>query len=232
MANLARDGVREVTLIGQNVNAYHGTDRDGRACSLGGLLRRVADIPGIARIRYTTSHPRDVDDDLIAAHRDLPQLSPQLHLPVQSGSDRILDMMNRRHTRADYLRTIERLRAARPDLAFTSDFIVGFPGETEEDFAETLSLVDEVGYSDSYSFKYSQRPGTPGATMIGQVAEEEKSERLQRLQAAIKRRQIAFNARCLGLTFDVLMEKPGRVPASSPAARHICSRCRSWRRHT
>ncbi len=212
VANLARDGVREVTLIGQNVNAYHGEDRDGRAVSLGTLLRRVADIPGIARLRYTTSHPRDVDDDLIAAHRDLPQLAPQLHLPVQSGSDRILDMMNRKHTRADYLRTIERLRAARPDLAFTSDFIVGFPGETEEDFADTLSLVDEVGYSDSYSFKYSQRPGTPGATMTGQVAEEEKSERLQRLQAAIKRHQIAFNARCRGLTFDVLMEKAGRDP--------------------
>jgi tRNA-2-methylthio-N6-dimethylallyladenosine synthase len=212
VANLAESGVREVTLIGQNVNAYHGEDRHGRVCTLGGLLRRVADIPGIARLRYTTSHPCDVDDELIAVHRDLPQLAPQLHLPVQSGSDRILEAMNRRHTRADYLRTIESLRAVRPDLALTSDFIVGFPGETEEDFAGTLSLVDEVGYSDSYSFKYSQRPGTPGATMTEQVAEEEKSERLQRLQAAIKRHQSAFNARCRGLTFDVLMEKPGRIP--------------------
>ncbi len=178
VANLARAGVREVTLIGQNVNAYHGADRDGRACTLGGLLRRVADIPGVARMRYTTSHPCDVNDDLIAAHRDLPQLAPQLHLPVQSGSDRILEAMNRKHTRADYLRTLDRLRAARPDLALTSDFIVGFPGETEQDFADTLRLVDEVGYSDSFSFKYSQRPGTPGATMGDQVPEEVKSERL------------------------------------------------------
>ena len=187
--NLADAGVREVTLIGQNVNAYHGDGSGRPRWTLGRLLHRVAEIPGIARLRYTTSHPRDVDDDLIAAHRDLPQLAPQLHLPVQSGSDRILDAMNRRHTRADYLRTIERLRAARPDLALTSDFIVGFPGETEDDFADTLRLVDEVGYSDSYSFKYSQRPGTPGATMTDQVAEEVKSERLARLQAAIKRHQ-------------------------------------------
>jgi tRNA-2-methylthio-N6-dimethylallyladenosine synthase len=143
-------------------------------------------------------------------HRDLPQLAPQLHLPVQSGSDRILAAMNRRHTRADYLRTIDRLRDVRPDLAFTSDFIVGFPGETEEDFGDTLSLVDEVGYSGAYSFSYSQRPGTPGATMDDQVPEDVRSERLQRLQAAITRHQTAFQARCIGLTFDVLMEKPGR----------------------
>ena len=209
--NLADAGVREVTLIGQNVNAYHG-EGPGGAWTLGRLLHCVAEIPGIARLRYTTSHPCDVDDDLIAVHRDLPQLAPQLHLPVQSGSDRILDAMNRRHTRAGYLRTIERLRTARPDLSLTSDFIVGFPGETEDDFAATLRLVDEVGYSDSYSFKYSQRPGTPGATMPDQVAEEVKSERLARLQAAIRRHQLAFNARCRGLTLDVLMEKPGRLP--------------------
>jgi tRNA-2-methylthio-N6-dimethylallyladenosine synthase len=209
VANLAEAGVREVTLIGQNVNAYHGEGPAG-VWTLGRLLHRVADIPGIARLRYSTSHPRDVDNDLIAAHRDLPQLAPQLHLPVQSGSDRILDAMNRRHTRADYLRTIDRLRAARPDLALTSDFIVGFPGETEQDFRATLRLVDDVGYSDSYSFKYSQRPGTPGATMTDQVAEEVKSERLARLQSAIKRHQAAFNARCVGGTFDVLMEKRGR----------------------
>src|SRR6185436_17317688 len=146
VADLAAAGVREVTLIGQNVNAYHGEDRDGRGCTLGRLLERVAQVPGIARLRYTTSHPRDVDDDLIAVHRDLPQLAPQLHLPVQSGSDRILAAMNRRHTRADYLRVIGRLRAARSDLALTSDFIVGFPAETEVDFADTLRIVEEAGY--------------------------------------------------------------------------------------
>src|SRR3954471_6990096 len=207
--NLAEAGVREVTLIGQNVNAYHG-EGFGRTFTLAQLLHRVAEIPGIARLRYTTSHPRDVDDDLIAAHRDLPQLAPQLHLPVQSGSDRILEAMNRRHTRADYMHAIDRLRGARPDLAFTSDFIVGFPGETEDDFRETLSLVDEVGYSGAYSFSYSQRPGTPGAAMSDQIPESVKSERLQRLQAAINRNQTAFQERCIGLTFDVLMEKPGR----------------------
>jgi tRNA-2-methylthio-N6-dimethylallyladenosine synthase len=208
--NLVAGGVREVTLIGQNVNAYHGAGPDGRAWKLGRLLHRVADIPGVLRLRYTTSHPGDMDDDLIAVHRDLPQLAPQLHLPVQSGSDRVLQAMNRRHTRADYLRTVDRLRAARADLALTSDFIVGFPGETEAEFRDTLSIVDEVGYADSFSFKYSQRPGTPGATMADQVAEEVKTERLHRLQAVIKRRQLAFNASCRGLTLDVLMEKHGR----------------------
>src|SRR6188474_1160576 len=208
--NLADAGVREVTLIGQNVNAYHGEGPGGRF-KLGRLLHLVAKIPGIARLRYTTSHPCDVDDDLIAVHRDLPQLAPQLHLPVQSGSDRVLAAMNRRHSRADYLGVIERLRAARPDLALTSDFIVGFPGETEEDFRDTLRLVDAVGYSGAFSFKYSQRPGTPGAIMHDQVADDVKSERLARLQAAINRNAAAFNARCRGLTFDVLMEKPGRL---------------------
>jgi tRNA-2-methylthio-N6-dimethylallyladenosine synthase len=209
--NLADAGVREVTLIGQNVNAYHG-EGFGRTFTLGQFLRRVAEVPGIARLRYTTSHPRDVDDDLIAVHRDLPQLSPQLHLPVQSGSDRILGAMNRRHTRADYLRTIERLRTARPDLALTSDFIVGFPAETEADFADTLRIVDEVGYAGAFSFKYSPRPGTPGANMSAQVPDEVKSERLARLQAAINRNAATFNARCRGITFDVLLEKPGRLP--------------------
>jgi tRNA-2-methylthio-N6-dimethylallyladenosine synthase len=209
--NLADSGVREIALIGQNVNAYHG-EGFGRAFTLGQLLQKVAEIPGIVRLRYTTSHPRDVDDDLIAVHRDLPQLAPQLHLPVQSGSDRILAAMNRRHTRADYLRVIERLRAARPDLALTSDFIVGFPGETEEDFADTMRLVDDVGYSGAFSFKYSPRPGTPAASADDQVDEETKIERLARLQASINRHQSAFNARCRGLTFDVLFEKPGRLP--------------------
>jgi tRNA-2-methylthio-N6-dimethylallyladenosine synthase len=207
---LAAAGVREVTLIGQNVNAYHGEGPDGRPWSLARLLRRMARVEGIDRLRYTTSHPRDMDDDLIAAHRDMHELMPQLHLPVQSGSDRILAAMNRRHTRADYLAIVGRLRDARPDLALTSDFIVGFPGETENDFAATLALVDEVGYSGAFSFKYSPRPGTPGAAMDDQVDEETKSERLQRLQQAIDRNQAAFNRRCLGASFDVLFERTGR----------------------
>jgi len=209
---LANAGVREVTLIGQNVNAYHGDGPDGRPWPLARLLERVAELPGIDRLRYTTSHPRDMDDDLIAAHRDLPQLMPQLHLPVQSGSDRVLAAMNRRHSRADYLEIVDRLRGARPDLALTSDFIVGFPGETEADFALTLSLVDEIGYAGAFSFKYSPRPGTPGADMADQVAEEVKSDRLQRLQDAIDRNQAAFNRGCVGRTLDVLFERPGRHP--------------------
>ena len=206
---LADAGVREVTLIGQNVNAYHGAGPDG-PWSLARLVARLAQIDGIERLRYTTSHPLDMADDLIAAHRDLPQLMPQLHLPVQSGSDRILAAMNRRHTSADYLAVIDRLRAARPDLALTSDFIVGFPGETEDDFAATLRLIDEVGYSGAFSFKYSPRPGTPGAEMADQVDEDVKTERLRRLQAAIDRSQAAFNRSCLGRTFSLLFERPGR----------------------
>jgi len=208
--HLAAAGVREITLIGQNVNAYHGEGPDGRAWALPQLLQRAAQIHGIARLRYTTSHPRDMNDDLIAAHRDLVSLMPQLHLPVQSGSDRILAAMNRRHSRADYLKIVHRLRQARPDLALTSDFIVGFPGETERDFADTLSLIEEIGFSGSFSFKYSQRPGTPGADMEDQIAEEVKSERLQRLQDLIDRQQDAFNQSCVGKSFDVLFEKPGR----------------------
>ncbi|MCZ7661367.1 MAG: tRNA (N6-isopentenyl adenosine(37)-C2)-methylthiotransferase MiaB [Xanthobacteraceae bacterium] len=212
VAALAEAGVREVTLIGQNVNAFHGAGPDGEPWGLARLLRAVAEVPGILRLRYTTSHPRDVSDDLVAAHRDLPKLAPQLHLPVQSGSDRILAAMNRRHGRDDYLRTVDRLRAARPDLAFSSDFIVGFPGETEADFADTLRIVDEVGFAGAFSFKYSPRPGTPAAREDARVPEPEKAERLQRLQEAVGRRQAAFNARCRGLTFDVLLEKPGRRP--------------------
>ncbi len=207
---LAEAGVREVMLVGQNVNAYHGEGPDGRTWSLARLLERAARIEGIARLRYTTSHPRDMDDDLIAAHRDLPALMPQLHLPVQSGADRVLAAMNRRHTRADYLAIVDRLRRARPDLALTSDFIVGFPGETETDFAATLDLIEAVGFSGAFSFKYSPRPGTPGATMDGQVAEAVKSERLQRLQAAIDGGQADFNRTCLGRTVDVLFERRGR----------------------
>jgi tRNA-2-methylthio-N6-dimethylallyladenosine synthase len=170
----------------------------------------ITQLRGIERLRYTTSHPLDMADDLIAAHRDLPQLMPQLHLPVQSGSDRILAAMNRRHTRADYVKVVARLRQARADLALASDFIVGFPGETEEDFTATLSLVGEIGYSGAFSFKYSPRPGTPGADMDDQVDEAAKSDRLHRLQTAIDRSQAAFNHGCLGRTFSVLFERPGR----------------------
>ena len=204
-------GVREVTLIGQNVNAYHGDGADGRTWTLARLLHRLAEIPGIARLRYTTSHLCDVDDSLIAAHRDLPSLMPHLHLPVQSGSDRILAAMNRRHTRADYLDAIARLRAAKPGLAFSSDFIVGFPNESDEDFRATLSLVEEVGYAGAFSFKYSPRPGTPAADME-QIAEPIKIERLRELQTAIDTQQAAFNAGCVGRSFQVLFEKPGRLP--------------------
>jgi tRNA-2-methylthio-N6-dimethylallyladenosine synthase len=209
VARLVDASVREITLIGQNVNAYHGEGPDGRTWSLAGLLERLAD-GGIERLRYTTSHPRDMDDDLIAAHRDLPVLMPQLHLPIQSGSDRILEAMNRRHTRADYQALVARLFAARPDLALTSDFIVGFPGETEADFAETLRLAGEIGFAGAFSFKYSPRPGTPGAEMDDQVDETVKSERLLRLQRAIDASQADFNRRCVGRTVSVLFERPGR----------------------
>ena len=205
-------GVREVTLIGQNVNAYHGEGEDCAPSSLGKLLRRLAQVPGILRLRYTTSHPRDMDDDLIAAHGELPALMPYVHLPVQSGSDRMLAAMNRKHTRKDYLSVIAALRTARPDIAFSSDFIVGFPGETEADFRETLALVDEVGFGGAYSFMYSPRPGTPAAEMESQVPQEEKAERLQRLQAAITRGQRTFNAGFAGRSLEVLLEKPGRLP--------------------
>jgi len=210
--HLAAAGVREVTLIGQNVNAYHGLGADGRPATLGRLLRRLAEVPGILRLRYTTSHPRDMDDDLIAAHGDLPALMPYVHLPVQSGADRMLAAMNRKHTRKEYLDVIAALRACRGDLAFTSDFIVGFPGETEADFRDTLTLVDEVGFATAYSFIYSPRPGTPAADMENQVPEAQKSERLQRLQALITRHWRAFNTQSLGRTEDVLLEKPGKLP--------------------
>ena len=208
---LAAAGVREVTLIGQNVNAYHGDDKNGVPATLATLLRRLARVPGILRLRYTTSHPRDMDEDLIAAHADLPALMPYVHLPVQSGSDRILGSMNRKHTRADYLNTIARLRSARADLAFSSDFIVGFPGETEEEFGETLSLAHEVGFAGAYTFAYSSRPGTPAAEMGGQIPETTKIERLHRLQALIARQQRDFNAGFVGRTVEVLLEKPGKL---------------------
>ena len=209
---LAEAGVREITLIGQNVNAYHGEGPDGRAWTLGRLLDRITDVPGIARLRYTTSHPGDMEASLIAAHRDLPALTPYLHLPVQSGSDRILAAMNRRHTRAHYLDVIARVRDAQPAIAFSSDFIVGFPGETDEDFDATLSLVEEVGYAGAFSFKYSARPGTPAAELADQITDDVKAERLQRLQQVIDRHQAGFNQRCRGQTFDVLFERRGRHP--------------------
>jgi tRNA-2-methylthio-N6-dimethylallyladenosine synthase len=208
---LASAGVREITLIGQNVNAYHGLDAAGRPASLAALCRRLACVDGIARLRYTTSHPRDMDDELIAAHAALPALMPYVHLPVQSGSDRILDAMNRKHTAAHYLDIVAKMRAARADLAFTSDFIVGFPGETEEDFQDTLKLVETVGFAGAYTFAYSVRPGTPAAEMEAQVPEDVKTDRLHRLQALIAAQQRAFNASFVGKTLDVLLEKPGRL---------------------
>lgn len=209
---LVEAGAREITLLGQNVNAYRGPTMDGAAWGLGRLIRALADIDGLARLRYTTSHPRDVDDELIAAHQEVPALMPFLHLPVQSGSDRILDAMNRKHTAEEYLRVVDRLRAAQPDLALSSDFIVGFPGETEQDFEDTLRLVREVGYAQAFSFNYSARPGTPAADAEDQLPEAEKSRRLQALQALLGEQQAAFMASRVGMTLPVLLEKPGRHP--------------------
>ena len=204
---LVAQGAREITLLGQNVNAWHG-DPGG----LGRLLRELAELPGLLRLRYTTSHPRDMDDALIAAHRDLPTLMPFLHLPIQSGSDRILKAMNRGHTTADYLRTVAKLRAARPDIALSSDFIVGHPGETEADFQATLALVREVRFAQAFSFKYSPRPGTPAAGAPAQVPEPEKERRLAELQALLRDHQAQFNAGCVGLALPVLFTGPGRHP--------------------
>ena len=206
-------GAREITLLGQNVNAYHGEAPGGGAeWGLGRLIRAVADLPRLARIRYTTSHPRDMDEDLIAAHGEVPALMPYLHLPVQSGSDRVLAAMGRCHTSGDYLELVERLRAARPDLALSSDFIVGHPGEDEADFAATMALVRAVGYAQAYSFKYSRRPGTPAATAADQVDEARKTERLARLQDLLNDQQSAFNRRTVGQAVPVLFDRPGRKP--------------------
>ncbi|AMA54826.1 tRNA (N6-isopentenyl adenosine(37)-C2)-methylthiotransferase MiaB [Bradyrhizobium sp. CCGE-LA001] len=207
---LADNGVRELTLIGQNVNAYHGEGPDGKSWPLGKLLEHLARIPGIARLRYSTSHPRDVDDSLIAAHRDLDALMPFVHLPVQSGADRILAAMNRKHTADDYRRVIDRFRTSRQDIAFSSDFIVGFPGESEQDFRATLALVTQIGYAAAYSFKYSARPGTPAADMQETVSPAEMDQRLERLQELIDSQQLAFNKAAIGSTVDVLFERPAR----------------------
>lgn len=208
---LVEAGVREVTLLGQNVNAYHGGAPSGAGTwSLGRLIRALADIDGLDRIRYTTSHPRDMDDDLIKAHADVPALMPYLHLPVQSGSDRILEAMNRGHTRDTYMRIIDRLRKARPDLALSSDFIVGFPGETGADFDYTMDLIEQVGFAQAFSFKYSPRPGTPAADHADQIPDAEKSARLTALQSLLTQQQADFNEGCVGQQLPVLLTHAGR----------------------
>jgi tRNA-2-methylthio-N6-dimethylallyladenosine synthase len=209
--DLVERGVREITLLGQNVNAYHGEGPDGRDWSLARLIRALAEIDGLERIRFTTSHPNDMTDDLIAAHGDCDKLMPYLHLPVQSGSDAILKRMNRKHTAEDYLRLIERIRAARPDILLSGDFIVGFPGETEADFAATMALVEEVRYGQCFSFKYSARPGTPRPSARRSIPDV-ASDRLARLQALLTRQQREIQDAMVGRTVDVLFEKPGRLP--------------------
>ena len=207
---LVAKGTREITLLGQNVNAYRGVGPDGDPWTLARLIGALACVGGLKRLRYMTNHPRDMTDDLIAAHRDVDVLMPYLHLPIQSGADRILLAMNRQHTADDYLRLVERVRKARPDIALSSDFIVGFPGETEQDFDATMSLVRKVGYAQAFSFQYSRRPGTPAAVTPGQVPDEVKNNRLLALQALLAAQQAAFNASCEGQILSVLFEKPGR----------------------
>ncbi len=207
---LVDEGAREIILLGQNVNAFHGEGPDGRTWSLGRLLFHLAKLNGLDRLRYTTSHPRDVDDELIAAHRDLDVVMPYLHLPVQSGSDTILAAMNRRHTARQYLATVDAIRSVRADLALSGDFIVGFPGETESDFSQTLELAREANYAQAYSFKYSPRPGTPAADLADQVDETEKSERLQRLQELLNTQQMVFNTASVGRKLAILLDRKGR----------------------
>jgi tRNA-2-methylthio-N6-dimethylallyladenosine synthase len=207
---LSARGAREIVLLGQNVNAYRGTAADGKAWTLARLIEAIAQIENVSRIRYTTSHPRDMDVDLIAAHGDIEKLMPMLHLPVQSGSDTVLAAMNRQHTADDYLRLIERLRARRPDIAFSSDFIVGFPGESDADFESTMALVRAVKFAQCFSFKYSPRPGTPAAAVKKLVAEPVKTERLLALQALLLEQQDDANRAAIGKTMPVLFEKPGR----------------------
>ncbi|MGQ2930462.1 MAG: tRNA (N6-isopentenyl adenosine(37)-C2)-methylthiotransferase MiaB, partial [Sphingopyxis sp.] len=208
---LVEGGAREITLLGQNVNAWDGEDDRGRAVGLDGLIRDLARVDGLERIRYTTSHPNDMTDGLIAAHGEIPQLMPYLHLPVQAGSDRILAAMNRSHSVDSYLRVIERVRAARPDIAISGDFIVGFPGESEEDFQATLDLIHATRYAMAYSFKYSRRPGTPAATMGDQIADEVMHDRLHRLQALLNEQQHAFNAATVGKATRLLLERKGKL---------------------
>lgn len=210
--SLVDGGAREITLLGQNVNAWAGEDDRGQTGGLDSLIRALAKIDGLERIRYTTSHPADMTDGLVAAHGEIDKLMPYLHLPVQSGSDPILKAMNRSHTTDSYLRTIEKVRAVRPDIAISGDFIVGFPGETDEDFTATLSIVDAVRYASAYSFKYSARPGTPAALMEGAVAQEVMDERLQRLQARIAEHSLAFNRATIGKDTRILIDRKGRLP--------------------
>ncbi|CAO3352758.1 tRNA (N6-isopentenyl adenosine(37)-C2)-methylthiotransferase MiaB [Azospirillum melinis] len=207
---LVAGGTREITLLGQNVNAWHGDGPDGATWGLGRLIRELAEIDGLARIRYTTSHPRDMADDLIRAHAEVPQLMPYLHLPVQAGSDHVLAAMNRKHSADDYRRLVDRLRDAKPDLAMSGDFIVGFPGETDADFAQTLKLVTEIGYAQAYSFKYSSRPGTPASAEGAQLPEEVKEARLEALRQLLDAQQIAFNHGFVGRSVPVLFDRVGR----------------------
>ncbi|MBT4888921.1 MAG: tRNA (N6-isopentenyl adenosine(37)-C2)-methylthiotransferase MiaB [Rhodospirillales bacterium] len=207
---MAENGAREITLLGQNVNAYHGEATGPKEWGLGRLIREIAEIDGLSRIRYSTSYPAEVDDELIAAHRDVEQLMPFLHLPIQSGSDRVLSAMNRRHNASQYRDLVERLRAVRPDIGLSSDFIVGFPGESEEDFEQTMALIREIGFIQAFSFKYSPRPGTPAAMMQPQVDEDIKTRRLAELKTLLDDQQTAFNLDCVGKTMPVLLEKMGR----------------------
>ena len=222
---LVARGVRELTLLGQNVNAYHGNGPDNQPWSLARLLARLAEIAGLERLRYTTSHPRDMSDDLIHAHADIGKLMPYLHLPFQAGADRILAAMNRKHTAEEYRALIRKIRAVRPDIALSTDIIVGFPGETEAEFQQTLDLISEVGFAQAYTFKYSARPGTPAAKIDNQVSEAVKSERLARLQALLEVEHAKFNAGCVGKTVKVLFEKAGRqngqVIGRSPYLQHV-----------
>jgi tRNA-2-methylthio-N6-dimethylallyladenosine synthase len=224
---LVARGVREITLLGQNVNAFHGTGPDNQAWSLARLIRRLAGIDGVERLRYTTSHPRDMADDLIAAHAEVGKLMPYLHLPFQAGSDRILAAMNRKHTAADYRALVRKIRDARPDIALSTDIIVGFPGETDAEFAQTLDLISEVGFAQAYTFKYSPRPGTPAAKIDGQVSEDVKAERLVHLQALLEVEHAKFNAGCVGRTVPVLFEKTGRQDGQligrSPYLQHVAA---------
>ena len=227
---MVAQGSREIALLGQNVNAYHGDGPDGAAWSLARLLRELAEIPGLLRLRYTTSHPSDMTDDLIAAHRDNPKLMPFLHLPVQSGSDKILAAMNRKHKADDFRRIVAQLRDVRPDMAFTSDFIIGHPGETEADFQATMALVRETRFALAYSFNYSPRPGTPAAS-LPQIPAEVKDARLYELQAELRLQQDEFNAGTVGLTTPVLFTGLAAILASLPGARFTPSRWSLMRPH-
>ena len=222
---LVARGVREITLLGQNVNAYHGAGADGKPATLAALVRRLAQVEGLQRIRYTTSHPRDMSDDLIRAHAEVDKLMPYLHLPFQAGADRILAAMNRKHTAAEYREIVRRIRAARPDIALSTDIIVGFPGETDAEFRETLDMVSDIGFAAAYTFKYSPRPGTPAATMDDQVAEAVKSERLARLSSRLEAAHAAYNASAVGRTLPVLFEKAGRqdglIVGRTPYLQHV-----------